>query len=314
MARVYLAQGRFDECEDLVNQIERSTQATRWNRTIRPPISLLTKAEVLARRHRWDESLAAIEHILSLAHVADDQGLGASARLLRAEVLLQLERPAEAWQSIAEVVPSISVHPPDMYTLYERVVACVLAGTGDLEAGRRHHDRARTIYQGLHNAAALVELSRSWEEAAARQNRPLDSQGTARPGANLVQNIAAFMRHAGRPELLATSLVAVLSEAQCAAAAAILRNPHGPEEVLASYGTAGDADGTRVLNLGTAHRGAVEVRVRALADIESQATLNSIVFLLGTVADLEQGHSRARGTAHTVAPGRTARRKTTMRS
>jgi DNA-binding NtrC family response regulator len=289
MARVFLAQGRFEECEALLDQIEQSTQQPDGTGRYVFRHALLTKAEVLARQHRWDESLATLDRVSALARVADDQTLATAASLLRAETLLHLDRPADAWQSIADTVPSLTSHPPDMYALYERVVASVLAGTGDVAAGRRHQDRARVIYQGLHTAPALVELGRSWQDASAGVNATGIPRSGPRPAAHLVQNIAALLRQAGRPELIATSLIGILSEADCAGGAlAVMRDARGVEEILASYGAIGNHEGLRVFSLGTSRGRTVEIRVRALTDMESQATLNSIVFLLGTLADLEQ--------------------------
>ena len=295
MARVYLAQGKLEQSEELLGQIERWTQQPDGTGRYVHRHSLLTKAEVLARRHQWDESLACLEQVVTLARRADDEALGASARLIKAEVLMHLDRAGDAWNAIAEVVPAIAIHQPDMHALYERVAACLLAGTGDLESGRRHRDRAQSIYDGLHNAPALIELSRSWEEAVARP-RPAQAQpgrpASARTAASLLQNVAALMMHAGRPELLARGLISVLAESQSASGAeAISRDEHGSEEILASFGTLDPGTERRTLALGTARSRAVEVRLQPLPDLESQATLNGVTFLLGAVREIEQARA-----------------------
>jgi DNA-binding NtrC family response regulator len=100
------------------------------------------------------------------------------------------------------------------------------------------------------------------------------------------------MMHAGRPELLATGLVAILKDAESATGAiAASRDQAGAEELLASFGTIAPDAETRTLALGTARHRTVEVRVQPKPDIESQAIINAVTMLLGTVHDLERAQA-----------------------
>ena len=96
----------------------------------------------------------------------------------------------------------------------------------------------------------------------------------------------------GDPNLLATGLVAILRDADCAiGAVAIARDGNGNREELASFGTITDDAAMRTLTLGTARNRSVEVHVAPLPDIESQATLNAVTILLGTIRDLERAQA-----------------------
>ena len=98
--------------------------------------------------------------------------------------------------------------------------------------------------------------------------------------------------HAGRPNLLASGFVAIVQDADCATAAiAIARDENGVCEELASFGTIESGAVTRTLTVGTARNRTVEVRVAPLPDIESQATLNAVTMLLGTIHDLERAQA-----------------------
>src|SRR5262249_46664475 len=109
---------------------------------------------------------------------------------------------------------------------------------------------------------------------------------------DLLQNVATLMIHAGRPNLLATGLVAILKDAECAiAAVATARNENGEREELASFGTILAQAPTRTFTLGTARNRTVEVTVAPRTDIESQATLNAVTILLGTIHDLERAQA-----------------------
>ena len=98
--------------------------------------------------------------------------------------------------------------------------------------------------------------------------------------------------HTGRPNLLASGFVAIVQDADCATAAvAVARDENGVCEELASFGTIEPGTVTRTLTLGNARNRTVEVRVAPLPDIESQATLNAVIFLLGTIHDLERAQA-----------------------
>jgi len=95
--------------------------------------------------------------------------------------------------------------------------------------------------------------------------------------------------HAGRPELAAADLVAIIENSQNATGAvAVSRDEAGGEEVLASFGDIQPDGEVKVFAVGTAHNRTIEFRVQPLPDYESLATINSITMLLGTVRDLEQ--------------------------
>ena len=74
-------------------------------------------------------------------------------------------------------------------------------------------------------------------------------------------------------------------------AVAIARDENGVCEELASFGTIESGAVTRTLTLGNARNRTVEVRVAPLPDIESQATLNAVTILLGTIHDLERAQA-----------------------
>src|SRR5262249_22135571 len=117
------------------------------------------------------------------------------------------------------------------------------------------------------------------------------SSESSRPSAaaSLLQNVATLLSHAGRPNLLATEFVSILKDADCASATvAVAQDEHGVCEELASFGTIEPDTKVRTLTLGTTRNRTIEVRVAPLPDIESQATVNAVTILLGTIHDLER--------------------------
>jgi DNA-binding NtrC family response regulator len=245
---------------------------------------------LLARQYQWVDSLTCVDELLAIGKKANDEHVLATATLFKIEVLSQLDNAMSARPLIEAVVPSVAHGTPEVFALYERALACLMVGTGDSEAGIRHRDRAGRIIRGLQNVPAEIELSRSWESARSlAASKPLTAVPPNRQGANVLQGIAALMMYAGRPELLAPELVAVLEHTGVASSAhAVARADAGREEMLASFGEMpADADNVRVFPLGTARNRTIEVRVHALPDFESLATLNGVTMLLGTIRDLE---------------------------
>jgi DNA-binding NtrC family response regulator/tetratricopeptide (TPR) repeat protein len=292
IAQVHLASGSFEECLQFLDRPEwDSAGIGRYAHRY----GLLTRTQVLLRLARWNEALRCTEQTEALARQAHDEALSASARFLRSESLIHLDRIDEAWTAIDSVAVSLVRHLPDTSAQYERATACLLAATGHLTSGFRHKDRAERIFRGLGNTPALIELTRSWEAAVSRGSRKVVQSGNDNQGSktqDLLQNIATLMLHAGRPHLLASGLVAILKDAECASGAiATASGENSDREELASFGTIAPDARTRILPLGTARNRTVEVRVAPLPDIESQATVNAVSILLGTIHDLERAQA-----------------------
>jgi DNA-binding NtrC family response regulator/tetratricopeptide (TPR) repeat protein len=248
----------------------------------------LTKAKILARLGRWQESLQLVERAIALAEAAGDRPLATTASMFLAEVLLHCGRTSESWIFMTEASPLLVGRPPDMSARYERAIACALAANGDFTAARLHRDRAERILECIQNRPEFVDLRYSWEQAQKLASGVSES-GSPSAAAGLLQNVATLLLHAGRPMLLATGIVVILKDADCASGAvAVARDEHGVCEELAAFGTIEPDAKTRTLPLGSARNRTIEVRVAPLPDIESQATVNAVTILLGTIHDLER--------------------------
>jgi DNA-binding NtrC family response regulator len=100
--------------------------------------------------------------------------------------------------------------------------------------------------------------------------------------------------HAGRPELVARDLIAILAARGCVrSAAAVTRADDGTVETLASFGepSASGHSPARVLSLGTARSRQIEVAITPLPDLESLVTVHAIAMLLDIVRELERAQA-----------------------
>ncbi|MGE5243787.1 MAG: sigma 54-interacting transcriptional regulator [Betaproteobacteria bacterium] len=220
------------------------------------------------------------------------------ALLTRADLLRQAGRLPEALAAIDEVAPRLIERPPDLHAHYERVLATLLAAGGHADTARAHYERAERIYDSLHNAPGLLELSRAWDRAVAARAPDAPAPGAApaparNPVQETLQTAAGLLLHAGRPELVARDMVHVLTAtgAVCAAAA-VSRGAEGDVEVLAvgdrMPGTDPQAPGLRSFLVGTARDRSVEVIVAPRETIEAAATVNAVALLLSTVREIER--------------------------
>jgi DNA-binding NtrC family response regulator/tetratricopeptide (TPR) repeat protein len=306
LARVYLRQGRLTEARECLRRVEQSIRTERDWSLYANRQSRLTLTEVLLREGRHEEGLKSVEIVENLAKRAGDHLLLTSASVLKAHFLLRCGATDELTRVLSNLIDRLPQHPPELFAHYERVLAAALVSTGHQEDARAHFDRAKRLYAGLHNVPGQIELERTWEEALASAPDPVDPRSQAQPtirvegirsAGNLLQNVAALMMHAGRPELLATGIVEILRDTGAVSSAtAISRGDDGSEQVLGAFDQPREhgrtsAEPPRTIRIGPARNRSVEVVLQPHADIESIATLNAVTLLLGTIRDLERAHA-----------------------
>jgi DNA-binding NtrC family response regulator/tetratricopeptide (TPR) repeat protein len=306
LAKIKLLQGDASGCEHLLDRIEASIQIPADRILYAHRFSLLTRVELLALMGNARGALNVVDDVLSLATRAGDYLLTDIALLTRAEFLQQADRFDEAVAAIDEVAPRLIDRPPDLHAHYERAVATLLAGQGHTGTGRSHYDRAHRIYESLHNAPGLLELSRAWDRASAH---------TGRAGANLspaagatpppprdpiqetLQTAAGLLLHVGRPELLARELVHLLvaTDAVCSATALSRGSAADDVEVLAAADQPAPIDpsapGVRRLVVGSARERSVEVTLVARPSLEASAAVNAVAQLLSAVHEIERARA-----------------------
>src|SRR5262245_49662838 len=256
IAQLHLAQGKTSESLPFVDFPDEPARGI-GGHTHRH--AQLTKAKILARLNRRDESVHLIERTISLARQAGDTPLVAIATMFQAEAFLHCGRTSESWNLITTVLPMLVGRPPDAAAKYERALACVLAAEGDISAGQVHRNRSARILESLQSKPELAELDHSWQQAEKLGASMNYAARASRDSGSSLQNIAMLMMHAGRPNLLASGLVAILEGADCATGAvATARDENGNCEELGSFGTIAPGAQTRTLTLGTARNRTVE--------------------------------------------------------
>jgi hydrogenase-4 transcriptional activator len=203
-----------------------------------------------------------------------------------------------------EIVADLPDRPPDFYARYEALVASALAASGAVDAGRVHFERASRIYRGIGSVPGLLDLARSWDAARgasgpmpAPQDLTAGAAAHPRPGGQAVlQSVAALMLYAGRPDLLAREIVALLDDAGCVLrATAVMRDSDGQCQILATVGNAVASEETaqpeQRLSVGVVNERAVDVAIVPKADIESFATFHALKLLLASIREVERART-----------------------
>ncbi len=265
LARTKLAQEQFDECATLLATIDLESNFLGSKTSFVYRHALLTRVDFLSRLGRLDEALRHVETVIELAEESADSMLFHTGVLTKAELLVATGGMKDVAATIDPIAVTIGSQPPDVYALYQRVIARAVSREGNSTDAKRHFERARRIYSVLNYKSALAELERSVEAATPDPNAAhvaVEPQQHG-SGGHIVQQLAALILHAQRPELLARELVDLLwSTRSVLTATAIHRKADGPDEIYAHAGCE-ESDSSvekRCLALGSFRGGTVRDR------------------------------------------------------
>ena len=118
LARIRLAQGRQDDCRDLLNDIESGMELP-GDRLLYPHRhAMFTRALLLSRDGHIDDALAQIDRTLDLANDAKDRFLAHHGLLTKARLLQQADRVPEALELMNSSSLGLVIQAPDLHGLY----------------------------------------------------------------------------------------------------------------------------------------------------------------------------------------------------
>ena len=295
-ARIYLAQGQLSDCARILDEIDNAVAPSNQSQYVYRHTQL-TRVHLLGRMNQVDEALRHSDFVLKLAELSGDHLLSDLTVLTKAELLQESNRTADSVSLLQSLVSALPSRSPDFFAQYERVLACATLRAGHPELAEQHRKRSSRVYLGLRHEAGQLELSRGWTKAGG--HRPaLEVHPNATRGLSIVSlvlgDIASVLLHAGRSELVAREILALLEAADCVnGATAVARAADGSSETLAHIGPQHDppAAGRQCLAVGTDRERSIDVLIDPKTDLESIATINSVVLLLATLHELERGRA-----------------------
>jgi DNA-binding NtrC family response regulator len=297
IARVYLSEKKYDEADRFLCSIEktvkRDSDLLLWGNRY----SRLTRAEWLFYKGLIPEATAEIERAIDLASRCGDRFLLTSCSFVRAQVLASSgQAPWSVLYALASDLPKYSA---DFHAKYETTVALALVSEGRLSEAARHFERAENICEQVKNVAVLFDVRTikdlafeiSAKEPPSKTAGASDVMLTPENGAaNAIQNVSSLLLHVGRPELVASDVVALLTETNAATKVKI--GSRSEANGLTNHSVA-DLNGAPLdaIEIGVTADEATVVSFEARRDAESVATINAVRLLLDAARDLERAHA-----------------------
>lgn len=281
IARVYMAQGRLSESADLLAEVKISERGSVTSGGYIHRHSLLTKAELLTRCGNRDEAARYFKEALELARQSDDTILEDAVRYLALEAKID-----DNCQGARSYVAPPHHWTPDTSVLYERALSSQLIGANQIGLALAHRDRAIRTCRAVTNRPAEADVMLGWTSPASDgDDLSLDPASHF----SVLQEISSLLMHAGRPELVAAGLIAVLQHSSAITAArAVARSTDNAEEVLGTWGDITTPAAVRTFAIGTSRDRTIELQIQPLPDVESQATVNAIAFIIAAGQDIER--------------------------
>jgi len=114
LARVRLAQGQLDPCEDLLDRLEASVQSENDRTWYVYREAELTRAHLLARRDFVTDALSKVERVLTLAIEARDTLTVKRASLTKAELCVRSGDVESATEILRSIVPTLASDSPEL--------------------------------------------------------------------------------------------------------------------------------------------------------------------------------------------------------
>jgi DNA-binding NtrC family response regulator/tetratricopeptide (TPR) repeat protein len=297
LARVRMAQQRFDECEQLLGRISATIRTEKDKSFYAHRHAELTSALLLSCRGRTDEAIRRVESVLALSTRTGDELLSKQALLTKAELLQQQGLASECLNTLEVAMRVAHYETPDNYAHYQKIVAAELLRVGDVHSAGLHFERARRISQMATNSPALLGLDRWWTEAKTSHIEVTTNDCCAASfqagGRNALHSLAMVMQYASRPELVAAELVDLLAKTGCVTdATTFVRTADDAEKLLNSVDLLQPNEGAsspRRLIVSRTDERTVEIVARVRADFAAAMTLNEVEMLLARARDLELG-------------------------
>jgi DNA-binding NtrC family response regulator len=264
MARVSLATADLNDCQNLLQHIDRETardsdllhtSAARWARVVR--------ARLLMKQGKMEEAVEVLESATPESSIAADAPLVVTLHLTRAQALARLSRSAEAARHLIESEEGGATRFRDVQGQFYYAASSAVETT-NYTLALQLRDRARRLwaYQGI------VSLEREMDEGAQqRRTKP-----STKPAASTaISALGSVLDLAHSPRLLGQELVQVLGE--IGVDASMTRGASSAKPI----------DGRVELSLGTDHGETVTLAC-ALPNTPEKAVLMRDVLRVGRAA------------------------------
>jgi len=207
LARVYLAQGRLDKCDEILGPVmsgrpvQYSTYETRW--------AALTRAKLMYRQGQLDDALNWLKVITSASNEINDRFFAAACHLVTAYILGHTDNAEQCAHELIRADALGATQNRELQGQFNYLVGHLIS-TNSPGFGRSLRDRSKRIWASQGVVSIALELSGPTEAKAAH------SAIASAPGRDdsiraVLNGVASFLDVAYSPHLIAAELVNVLS-------------------------------------------------------------------------------------------------------
>ena len=207
LARVYLAQGQLDKCEEILGPVmsdrpvQYSTYETRW--------AALTRAKLMYRRGQFNDALnwlTAVEHAQNESH---DRHFAASCHLLTAYLLGQTDNAEECAQHVIHAEALGATQNRELQGQFNYSIGGII-GANSPGFANSLQQRGKRIWAMQGIVSASLELEGPIDDKLV--TRPTTAGSRGGDSARAVLNaVASLFDVAYSPQLMAAELVNILS-------------------------------------------------------------------------------------------------------
>jgi tetratricopeptide (TPR) repeat protein len=299
LARVRLAQGQLDPCEDLLDRLEASVQNEKDRTWYVYREAELTRARLLARRDFVTDALSKVERVLALAIEARDTLTVKRASLTKAELCVRSGDVESATEILRSIVPTLASDSPELIAHAEQIFACALVAAGDLGTAGFHRDRALRICSTLRCVATQNAFNELWTNAVANYTKPskdCEAESPTRAAPHIrrtLHSLAMAVTHSTRPELVMRELLTLLTDSGAVFPESFQKPAEEKQPSRSAHDTSPDQQmmDQQVLSL-RGDSGDVEtLAFRARNDVDSVATVCAVRMLVDAIQELQRGRA-----------------------
>src|SRR5262249_49929415 len=137
LAKLRLIQGRYNECEEILQRIDASVQNEDDWCLYGHRHAVLTRTQLLIQQGQFSKALERLNFVLNLAARSADPVMFNAALITSAEIDL-VARKQSVLSGLREVSRTLARMPAHMLADYEAAVACAAFQEGNFACGVRH--------------------------------------------------------------------------------------------------------------------------------------------------------------------------------
>lgn len=301
-AQLELFQGRLDACQSWIEQIDVPEDDRRY-------VDLdnqATRLRLLQRRGDFAGALTIADLAIAASRERSAHSLHTKYRLLRADVLIDMNRIEDAQRAIREIAAEREVWSLRNSAETERVRGRLAVRLGQRISARGHFERAKRILESLGYVPSLEELTQQTNLELG--DRPHDQTSVVSSGARAtvhepshgqLETAARLLEFACNLTLLGNEAVDCIKKSGASARLALLQVTDEQSRLLQSFGWPDGTDSSDIqaamrLEFGTAAQGKYDLLVEPVAATGAAECVASIFDLISAATELHEAQREQR--------------------